>query len=454
MSAHDDDHIIEPHTNTLHTRREFLRTSMLGAAAAWSLPVFLQKTFLALDAQAADVATQYATGKDGTILVVLQLAGGNDGLNTVIPWADDAYYKARQVIGVKADNVLKVNDYMGLNPKLAGLKSLYDEGHLSIIQGVGYPNPNRSHFRSTEIWQTASDSDKSASYGWLRRYFDSCCKGADPTVGVSIGNELPQSFLSPHPTGVAFSRPEQYRWINGRNSGTEEMFRELNSPEDAPAMAAGGGAEDNAGGSIGMIAGSKKHEGGSTLDFLQRTALDAQMSSDKIREIARKFQSTVPYPVTQLGNSLSLIGRMIAGSLPTRVYYASQGGYDTHTNQVNTHDRLMGELNDALTAFAKDLQAQGNFDRVLLITFSEFGRRVTQNASNGTDHGAAAPMFVMGGKAKAGVFGKYPSLTQLNQGDLMFNVDFRSVYATVLEKWLRAPAKQVLGRDFPLLPIV
>src|ERR1043166_4113561 len=203
-----------------------------------------------------------------------------------------------------------------------------------------------------------------------------------------------------------------------------------------------------------MIAGSKKHEGGSTLDFLQRTALDAQMSSDKIREIARKFQSTVPYPVTQLGNSLSLIGRMIAGSLPTRVYYASQGGYDTHTNQVNTHDRLMGELNDALTAFAKDLQAQGNFDRVLLITFSEFGRRVSQNGSNGTDHGAAAPRFVMGGKAKAGVFGKYPSLTQLNQGDLMFNVDFRSVYATVLEKWLRAPAKQVLGRDFPLLPIV
>lgn len=447
----DHDHIIEPHTNTLHTRRAFLRTSMLGAAAAWSLPVFLQKTFFALDAQAADLSTQFTTGKDGTILVVLQLAGGNDGLNMVVPWADDAYHAARPVIGVKGDNVLKVNDYMGLHPKLTGLKGLYDAGHLSIIQGVGYPNPNRSHFRSTEIWQTASDSDKSASYGWLGRYFDSCCKGADPTVGVTIGNELPQSFLSPNPTGVAFSRPEQYRWINGKNNGTDEMFRELNSPDDASGMAAG---EDNAGGSIGMISGSKKHEGGSALDFLQRTALDAQMSSEKIREIARKFQSSVPYPVSPLGNSLNLIARMIAGSLPTRVYYASQGGYDTHTNQVNTHDRLMGELNDALTAFAKDLQAQGNFDRVLVMTFSEFGRRVSQNASNGTDHGAAAPMFVIGGKAKAGVFGKYPSLTQLNQGDLMFNVDFRSVYATVLEKWLRAPAKTVLGRDFPFLPIV
>jgi uncharacterized protein (DUF1501 family) len=451
MSAHDDNHIIEPPTNTLHTRREFMRTSMLGAAAAWTLPVFLQKTFFALDAQAADLATQVTTGKDSTILVVLQLAGGNDGLNTVVPWADDAYHRARPVIGIKTDSVLKINDYMGLNPKLAGLKGLYDEGHLSIIQGVGYPNPNRSHFRSTEIWQTASDANELASYGWLGRYFDSCCKGAEPTVGVAIGNELPQAFSAPQPTGVSFSRPEQYRWMNDRSSGTDNLFRELNSPDD---LAGGADAATSTGGSIGMIAGSKKHEGGSALDFLQRTALDAQMSSDKIREIARKFQSTVAYPQSQLANSLSLVGRMIAGGLATRVYYVSQGGYDTHTNEIPTHERLMGELNDALTAFAKDLQAQGNFDRVLLMTFSEFGRRVTQNASNGTDHGAAAPMFIMGGKAKAGVFGKYPSLTQLNAGDLIYNVDFRSVYATVLDKWLRAPAKQVLGREFPLLPIV
>src|SRR5438874_3073084 len=190
--------------NTLQTRREFLRTSMLGAAAAWTLPVFLQKTFMALDAQAADAAIQTMTGKDGTILVVLQLAGGNDGLNTVVPWADDAYYQARPVIGVKADNVLKVNDYMGLNPKLVGLKSLYDEGHLSIIQGVGYPNPNRSHFRSTEIWQTGSDADRNESYGWLGKYFDNCCAGADPTVGVAIGDQMRQAFVARTPTGVKF----------------------------------------------------------------------------------------------------------------------------------------------------------------------------------------------------------------------------------------------------------
>ncbi|MGC3988226.1 MAG: DUF1501 domain-containing protein [Chthoniobacteraceae bacterium] len=364
MHHHDDDHIIEPHTNTLHTRREFLRTSMLGAAAAWTLPVFLQKTFFELDAMAADSAVQVATGKDNPILVVLQMAGGNDGLNTVIPYADDVYYRSRPVIGIGADKVLKLNDYVGLNPKLVGLKGLYDQGHLSVIQGVGYPNPNRSHFRATEIWQTASDADQLETTGWLGRYFDSCCSGADPTVGVTIGNELPQSFASPHPTGVAFSNPEQYRWINTDKNGSDQVFKQLNQPDDA-------GADDNTGGSIGMLSGSQ-HNNENPLDFLQRTALDAQLSSDKIIEIARKYKSVVDYPRTHLGDSLSLVGRMIAGGLPTRVYYVSQGGYDTHTNQTGTHDRLMTELNDALVAFTKDLQAQGNFNRVMLMSFSEF----------------------------------------------------------------------------------
>ncbi len=450
----DHDHIIEPHTNTLHTRRAFLRTSMLGAAAAWSLPLFLEKTFLALDAQAADSMIQTVTGKDGPILVVLQLAGGNDGLNTVIPYADDAYHRARAVIGIGADKAIKLTDYVGLNPKLVGLKALYDEGHLSVIQGVGYPNPNRSHFRSTEIWQTASDADKTEAYGWLGRYFDSCCKGADPTVGVAIGtNEMPQSFTAATPTGVSFSRPEQYRWVNGGRpadaDSTEALYKELNQPEDTT----GRSLDENDGGSIGMISGAGNQDNSNPLDFLQRTALDAQLSSDKIIEISKKFKPAVEYPKGPLADSLSLVGRMIAGGLPTRVYYVSQGGYDTHTNQVNTHDRLMGELSDGLTAFCADLKAQGNFGRVTLMTFSEFGRRVTQNASNGTDHGAAAPMFVLGGGVKPGLFGKYPSLTELYQGDLVYNVDFRSVYATILEKWLKAPSQAVLGKKFPLMGI-
>jgi len=349
---------------------------MLGAAASWTLPVFLEKTFFALDAVAADALTQTATGKDGTILVVLQMAGGNDGLNMVVPYADDIYYRSRPKLGLPADKVLKLNSYAGLNGKLTGLKALFDEGHLSVVQGVGYPNPNRSHFRSTEIWQTASDADRNESEGWLGRYFDNCCAGADPTVGVAIGEEMPQAFAAKTPTGITFSQPEQFRWrpsekVEGRMSAEESFFRQLNGSD--------GGEETlltaSEGGSIGAIPGKSKTDL-STIDFLQRTALDAQLSSDKILAIARKYESNVPYPQGRLAASLSMIARMIAGGLPTRVYYVSQGGFDTHAGQVNAHERLMGELNDALSAFATDLKQQGNFDRVLLITFSEFGRRL------------------------------------------------------------------------------
>jgi uncharacterized protein (DUF1501 family) len=439
---------------TLHTRRQFLRTSMLGAAASWTLPIFLEKTFFALDAMAADALTQTTTGKDGTILVVLQMAGGNDGLNMVVPYADDIYYRSRPKLGLPADKVLKLNSYAGLNGKLTGLKALFDEGHLSVVQGVGYPNPNRSHFRSTEIWQTASDADRNQSEGWLGRYFDNCCAGADPTVGVAIGEEMPQAFAAKTPTGITFSQPEQFRWrpsekVEGRMSAEESFFRQLNG--------SGGGEETlltaSEGGSIGAIPGKSKTDL-STIDFLQRTALDAQLSSDKILAIARKYESNVPYPQGRLAASLSMIARMIAGGLPTRVYYVSQGGFDTHAGQVNAHERLMGELNDALSAFATDLKQQGNFDRVLLITFSEFGRRVVENANGGTDHGAAAPMFIVGGAVKPGLFGNYPSLSDLDYGDLKFNTDFRSVYGTVLDEWLRAPSQVVLGRKFPALPII
>ena len=428
---------------TLHTRRRFLRTSLLGAAASWTLPVFLEKTFFALDAMAADALTQVTTGRDGTILVVLQMAGGNDGLNMVVPFADDAYHRARPQLALPADKILPLNSYAGLNPRLTGLKSLFDEGHLAVIQGVGYPNPNRSHFRSTEIWQTASDAERVEREGWLGRYFDNCCAGSDPTVGVAIGNEMPQAFTARTPTGVVFSRPEQFRF---QSSEEESFFRQLNEPADGTLAAPEGG-------SIGAIAGGTSSDL-SAADFLQRTALDAQLSSDKILEIARKSKPAVAYPAGPLANNLSLIARMIGGGLTTRVYYASQGGFDTHAGQANAHNRLMTELNDALAAFVADLRQQGNFERVLLITFSEFGRRVQENANGGTDHGAAAPMFALGGKVKPGLFGKYPSLTDLDNGDLKFNTDFRSVYGSILENWLCVPSASVLGRKFPTLPLV
>ncbi len=435
--------------STLHTRRKFIRTGVLGGAVAWTLPVFLEKTFFALDAAAADAALQTVTGKDGPILVVLQLAGGNDGLNTVVPFADDAYYSARPKIGIAADRTLKLNDHIGLNPKLAGLRGLYDSGDLAVIQGVGYPNPNRSHFRSTDIWQTATDADKFDRHGWLGRYFDSCCQGEDPAVGVSVGRESPLAFSAKNPKGITLSRPEQFRFISesaSDPSATEDMFRDMNAMESP--------AEEDAGGSVQSLGAAGAMVGGNTMDYLRRTALDAQVSSDKILEITRKFRAPVSYPNGQLASGLSLVARLIAGGMPTRVYYVSQGGYDTHSGQAGAHDRLMGDLDASIGAFVADLKAQGNFDRVMLMTFSEFGRRVKENNSGGTDHGAAAPMFVLGGGVKPGIYGKQPSLTALSDGDLVYNVDFRSVYATVLENWLRAPSETVLKRKFPTMGFV
>lgn len=440
---------------SFHTRREFLRTSVLGGALSWTVPAFLANTFAALQAEAADSATQTVTGKDGSILLVLQMAGGNDGLNTVVPYANDYYHQARPRIGLPANSILKINDEIGLHKSLTGFKSLYDAGQLSIVQGAGYPNPNRSHFRSTEIWQTASDADKVESYGWIGRYFDNACQGADPTVGVSIGEQMPQAFSARTPTGISLDNPQRYRFMagrpdrNGQMNADEKSFRELNQPEDT------GMAADASGASIGAIHGPTSHTG-SVMDFLERTALDAEVSSDKILAITKRVDNQATYPTSPLANSLKLVAKLIAGGLPTRIFYVSQGGYDTHTNQVGQQERLLKDLGDSVQAFVADMKAQGNFQRVMLMTFSEFGRRVSENANGGTDHGAAAPMFVIGHKVKAGLHGKYPSLAaeDLFNGDLKFNVDFRSVYAGVLEEWLKTKSQPILGRKFQPLNLV
>lgn len=433
--------------STLHTRRKFLRTGVLGGAVAWTIPSFLEKTFLALDASAADAAIQTLTGKDGPILVVLQMAGGNDGLNTVVPHGLDPYYIARPNIGIAPEKVLKINDQIGLNPRLAGMRGLYDSGDLAIIQGVGYPNPNRSHFRSTDIWQTASDANKFEREGWLGRYFDACCKGEDPAIALSVGRQAPMAFTAKLPKGITLSKPEQFRFISEASSdpaATEEMFRDMNAVDD----------DANSGASVASLGGGQASGEGDTADFVRRTALDAQVSSDKVLAITKKFKSTVTYPQSQLAGSLSLVARLIGGGMPTRVYYVSQGGYDTHSGQLASHDRLMGDLDGAVKSFVADLKAQGNFDRVMLMTFSEFGRRVAENNSGGTDHGAAAPMFVLGGGVKPGIYGEQPSLLKLNDGDLIYNVDFRNVYASVLDKWLKAPSEAVLKRKFQPLAFV
>ena len=432
---------------TLQTRREFLRRTVLTSALSWTVPTFLSNTFMALQAEAQDAAHP-ATGKDSTILVILQMAGGNDGLNTVIPHGNDFYYRARTRINIPAGQVLKLNDELGLHPSLTGFKELYDGGHLGIVQGVGYPNPNRSHFRSTEIWQTASDSEQIEKYGWLGRYFDNACSGCDPTIAVNVGRQMPQAFASKIPKGISLENPNNYRFIgsNGGGEMMEQSFRELNEQESSP---------DNSGGTIAAINGPTPRTG-SALDFIERTALDAQMSSDEIRAISSRTENRATYPASALGNSLKLVAKLIGGGLPTRIFYVSQGGYDTHTNQVNAHARLLKDLGDSVKSFFDDLKAQNNLERVMLMTFSEFGRRVSDNANSGTDHGAAAPMFVVGNHIQAGLLGRYPSLApnDLFEGDLKYTVDFRSVYAAVLESWLKTRSEPILGRKFEPLQLV
>ncbi len=434
----------------LTTRRNFLRTTLLGGALTWTVPNFVAQTFSALHAAADGSLTQIATGKDSPILVLIQLAGGNDGLNAVIPYTNDFYYKARPTISIPAAQALRLNDTLGLNPALAGFKNLFDAGHLSVVNGIGYPNPNRSHFRATEIWQTGSDSEKYLTDGWLGRYFDNACAGCDPTVAINIGPRLPQAFASHNPTGISLENPESYRFMGaGKNDDEELAYRSM--------FTTGPDETASSGGSISMVSGTVTLQNGqSAVDFLERTSMDAQVSSDKIRAIAGKTKNNAVYPRSGLSNNLQLVARLIAGGLPTRIFYVSQGGYDTHTQQRGGQDARLKELGDSVKAFTDDLTAMGMFDRVMIMTFSEFGRRVNENGSRGTDHGAAAPMFLVGSKIKSGLLGAEPSLApaDLKDGDIQYNTDFRSVYASILQNWLNTPSVPILGRQFDTLPII
>jgi uncharacterized protein (DUF1501 family) len=438
----------------MKTRREFLRSTMLGASAAWTVPMFVERTFGQLHESSKDLAVQPITGKDDTILVVVQLAGGNDGLNTLVPYADDIYHRSRPRLAKKEKDIIRLNDHVGLNSSMPFLGSMFKEGNMGIVQGVGYPNPNRSHFVSTSIWETADTNNRSTT-GWLGRYFDNACEGAEPTVGISFNKTQPESFGARKNPGVCLNTPELYRWIHGggQKAQAEEFFANLNQPhtEDAD----DDGPVDGA--SISMPAGGKPGgiSGETNLAFLERVALDARVSSAKILELAAKHKTTVRYDGTPISRNLNLVSRMIAGGMPTRVYYVSHGGFDTHNQQVNSHDRLLGQLDAALKSFFTDLKQQGNDKRVVLMTFSEFGRRVAENASSGTDHGKASCLFVAGPAVKGGMFGKHPSLSDLSQGDLQHTVDFRSVYGSLLTDWLRTPdMNPILGGQYPNLGLV
>lgn len=430
----------------LHSRRLFLQHGMALLAATPTIPMFLDNT-----AHAFAGETSQDSGRDGKILVIVQLSGGNDGLNTVIPHGDDAYHRARPGLRKSPGDVLKINDYLGLNPSLAPLKSLFDNGQMSIVQGVGYPNPNRSHFRSMDIWHTAQPDDERNTSGWLGRYFDSCCTGIDPkqpmdaSAGVSIGEVQPLAMKGEKFGALSFERPDSFRY-KGKDV---EAFIALNQPQEQVE-----GERASARGKDARSALLTPVTQDEQLNFLSRTALDAQASSDRILRATGAHKPGVNYPRGEFGEGLKTIAAMIRAELPTRVYYVSLGGFDTHANQQGRHDQLMTQLAQGIGAFMADLKDQKNDERVLVMTFSEFGRRVAQNASGGTDHGAAAPLFLFGSRLKQGLLGKHPSLTDLDSGDLKYQVDFRSIYASVLQNWLDTPSKPILGKQYQTFDLV
>lgn len=400
------------------TRREFLRQGSRGIgllAFSQFAPAFLTQTTLAGAPQAE---------RDRSILVLVQLAGGNDGLNTVVPFTDDDYYRLRPRLGLDRGEVLPIADHAALHPSCGDLRGLFDDGRLAVVQNVGYPNPNRSHFRSMEIWESASEADDYLSTGWIGRFLDNQCAGApadDSPAAVHVTGETPPSFYSetPHPLfGIDNSRfGRGGRAPDGRN---RDLLSALT--ETAP-------AGENAG-------------------FLQQTLMDALVTERRVDEILRRDRAAVAYPTTQLARGLQSVAALIAAGMETRVYFVSQGGYDTHANQVGTHRRLLAELSGAMRAFQGDLEARKLDGQVLTATFSEFGRRASENVSGGTDHGTAAPLFVMGSAVRGGFYGRAPELGISENTDLQFSTDFRQVYATLLERWMGCDSRAVLGGRF------
>jgi uncharacterized protein (DUF1501 family) len=437
-----------PHADPLHgnalTRRVFLQQGLTLASMAATAPLFIQRSAVAMMRPDGARTSTIAGVPDDRILVVVQLSGGNDGLNTVIPYGDSRYYNARPGIALPepgrgteggpqgAALALDTKRGIGLHPGLSGLKELIDDGVASVIQGVGYPNPNRSHFTSMDIWHTA-DIDGRGD-GWIGRYFDCTCNGTPaPEGAVSIGRAAPLAMNGSIQKPISFESAELFRWLGESLDGRAS----LKQPYEAI----------NRGGELSSV------DPDSQLGFLMRTALDAQLSSDRIRAAVAK-SPLVQYPGNQLARQLQVVGAMIRDGMKTRVYYVSLGGFDTHANQLATHNNLLGQLGSSLGAFHRDLKAQGNSGRVLTMCFSEFGRRVAQNASGGTDHGTAAPLYLVGDMVRPGLLGDHPSLTDLDEGDLKFNLDFRSVYAAVLEDWLGAPSAKILGRKYPRPKII
>ncbi|MEX0636601.1 MAG: DUF1501 domain-containing protein [Ferruginibacter sp.] len=393
-------------------RKEFLQIGSL-ATASLMVPKFLK---------AFEQKNRVPQGNK--VVVVIQFSGGNDGLNTVIPFTNDIYYKERPRLAIKKDKALSLTNDVGLNPALEAFKGLHDEGNLSILNNVGYPNPDRSHFRSMDIWHSASNSNDYVYTGWLGRYLDAQCKGCDkPTQILEVDDMLSLALKGNEKNGLAFTDARKLY-----SSSNERFYKEINSAHQNTEV---------------------------TIDYLYKTMSETLSSADYIFKQSKKNSTTATYPATEMGKNLKTIASLIMSDINTKVYYLSLGSFDTHINQEAQQKRLFTELNDAIKVFTADLKKNNRFEDVLMMTFSEFGRRVSQNASNGTDHGTANNMFfISGGLKEKGILNDMPNLKDLIEGDLKYKVDFKNVYATVLNKWLGSDDAAILGKQYDLLDFI
>ncbi|MFN8353392.1 MAG: DUF1501 domain-containing protein [Spirosomataceae bacterium] len=401
--------------NTL-SRKEFLQRSLLATAGTMLIPNFLKAY------ERNRLGMSQTTDKT---VVIVQLSGGNDGLNTVVPYQNDLYYQARPRIGIAKDKVLRLTDEIGLNPALEKLRSLYDDGMVTIVNNVGYPNPDRSHFRSMDIWHTASEATEYLNSGWIGRFLDAQCAGAcTPYNALEVDDTLSLALKGEKVKGIALLNPQKlYQETQGKFMANLTQV---------------------------------KHEDNDSVHYLYKTLSETVSSAEYIYNKAKVQRSTANYPANnELGQRLRTVAELITSGVSSNVYYVSLSGFDTHVNQLPQQERLLKQYAEAMQAFVADLKANGKMDKVLIMTFSEFGRRVKQNASGGTDHGTANNVFLIGGNIKnSKVFNEAPNLTNLDDGDLKYSVDFRNLYATILNKWLQVDDVAILGKKFDPIPFI
>lgn len=407
------------------------RTLLAGGAALFgSLALGSGRAGASLRVLLAPQGAARTGAAGGRVLVLLQLSGGNDGLSTVVPYADDGYHRARKATRIDSKDVLRLDDYRGLHPALSRLRKHYDAGRVAIVEGCGYPDPIRSHFQSMEVWHSADARGRDVGTGWVGRLASQLWKDASAgELLVHLGATAPFSLYAPGRATVTFQTPASYQWV---------------APESDDRAAYEKAADDES-------TKGRRTGGDAVLARLRNTLSEAQESSVRIRKAATRYKTPTAYSDGELARSFRVVAALCEANLGSRVVSLELGGFDSHNNQRPQHDARMKELDEGLGAFLDDLAARPWGKDVLVVAFSEFGRRVHENGSQGTDHGVAGPMFVAGPAVTGGLYGKHPSLSALDDGDLVHTTDFRSVYGTVIGRWFGADAAKVLGSKHPAL---